>query len=208
VLLKVHARRQADGFQGDNDLFSARRLSVGPGGTAAARAHRLEMAGLRAALLLLLLALPASSFEALDSQGRWFDLEAFRGRLVVLEWVNPDCPPWRVYYDPPFMQPMQARYPVVWVWVCSKPGVTPARLNQLAAELGAHPACIIPDPGGRIARLYRPKATPHVFVLNGSQEVVYQGAVDDGESCNYLGEALDQALAGKPVQRPVTQPFG
>jgi len=153
-------------------------------------------------LLVLLLA-----FEGPDVEGRWFDLAAQPGQVVVLEWVNPDCPPWRVYYDPPFMQPMQQKYPVVWVWVCSKPGVTGAELRACARELGASPDYILRDPTGRLAREFRPPCTPFVAVVRDGI-TCYRGAIDDGESVNYLGEALDAVLAGKPVERAETRPFG
>ena len=164
------------------------------------------------AMFLFLLVLSASTalgFEALDTSGQWFDLSALRGRFVVLEWVNPHCPPWRAYYDPPFLQPMQQKYPdVAWVWICTRKGVTPGQVNALARQLDAHPTRIVLDPSGRIAREFQAKCTPHVFVLDREQKIIYQGAVDDGDQVNYLGEALDQARAGLPIQRPVTQPFG
>lgn len=154
-------------------------------------------------VLLLLLA-----FEGLDVEGRWFDLAACKGQVVVLEWVNPDCPPWRVYYEPPFMQPMQRKYAgVVWVWVCSKPGVSAARMREVASELGASPSHLLLDPSGRLARELKPPCTPFVAVVRDGV-TLYRGAIDDGENVNYLGEALDAVLAGKPVERAETQPFG
>ncbi len=157
---------------------------------------------MKALLLLLLL-----GFQGLDVEGRWFDPAAFPGKVVVLEWVNPDCPPWLAYYDPPFLQKMQRDYPVVWVWVCSKKGVTGERLRSAAASLGASPSFMLLDPSGRMAREFRPAATPHVFVVRDGV-VLYRGAVDDGENVNYLGEALDAVLAGRPVERAQTRPFG
>ena len=81
----------------------------------------------------------------------------------------------------------------------------------------AVPSAVILDPNGQIGRLYGAKTTPHMFIIDPSGKLIYDGAIDDHptpdaadikDSKNYVNQALTEAMAGKPVSEPVTRPYG
>lgn len=168
---------------------------------------------------------PAPIFEAMDTQGTLRKLEEFRGKLVVIEWFNPQCPFVKKHYDSGNMQRLQEQYTgrdVVWLSVnSSAPGkqghVTPEQANAWAAEQKTHATAMLLDPAGAIGRRYGAMTTPHVFVLDPNGVLRYQGAIDDTastdqadipQSKNYVAQALDALLAEQPVEVSSTQPYG
>jgi len=168
---------------------------------------------------------PAPAFEATDSYGRTRSLAEFRGRWVVLEWLNRECPYVRKHYQSDNMQRLQRTYTgrgVIWLSIVSSaPGkqgyVTAERANQSTAELHAAPTAVLLDPTGQVGRLYGARNTPQMYVISPDGVVLYGGAIDDRPSArladiegarNYLSAALDEAMAGRPVTTPRTEPYG
>ena len=167
----------------------------------------------------------APPIELRDSNGKTVRLDAFKGKFVVLEWVNFQCPFVGKHYGSGNMQKLQKDYTekgVVWLTVCSsaqgKQGhVTAKEANALVAEKGAAPSRFLLDPKGIAGKAYGAKTTPHMFVVDPKGTVVYNGAIDDTPSTdkadiatakNYLVAALDAAMSGKKVETAATQPYG
>jgi len=160
-----------------------------------------------------------------DSNGKAVRLDEFKGKFVVVEWVNFQCPFVGKQYGSGNMQKLQKEYTekgVVWLSVCSsaqgKQGyVTGAEANALVAEKDASPSRFLLDPKGTTGKAYGAKTTPHMFVIDPKGTVVYNGAIDDKPSTdkadiatakNYIVAVLDAAMSGKPVETAVTQPYG
>ena len=167
----------------------------------------------------------APPIELKDSNGKVVRLDAFKGKFVVLEWVNFQCPFVGKQYGSGNMQKLQKAYTqkgVVWLSICSsaqgKQGyVTGPEANTLVEEKGAAPSRFLLDPKGNAGKAYGAKTTPHMFVIDPKGTVVYSGAIDDTPSTdkadiatakNYIVAALDSALSGKKVETAVTQPYG
>jgi peroxiredoxin len=167
----------------------------------------------------------APPIELKDSNGKTVRLDAYKGKFVVLEWVNFQCPFVGKHYGSGNMQKLQKEYTekgVVWLSVCSsaqgKQGyVTGKEANQLIGEKGAAPSRFLLDPKGVVGKEYGAKTTPHMFVIDPKGVVVYNGAIDDTPSTdkadiatakNYLVAALGSAMSGKKVDPAVTQPYG
>ncbi len=167
----------------------------------------------------------APEFLLQDTLGNSQSLSAQKGKWVVLEWTNYDCPFVRKHYGSGNMQRLQAAYGakgVVWFSVNSSgPGkqgnYSPAQWNELAREKGAKPAAILLDSEGKVGKLYGAQTTPHLFVIDPEGILIYQGAIDDrsgtnpsdiAQARNYVQAALDQAMAGKKVENPVTKSYG
>lgn len=187
--------------------------------------------------LLLLFAMPAHAsnleiganvpnIQATDINGNAFNLEDYKGKTVVLEWTNAECPFVVKHYSTNNMQDTQekavAMDNVVWVSINSsaagKQGsVTPEEAKSLIAEKGAHPTTMILDPLGEIGHAYGAMTTPHMFVIDAEGKLAYMGAIDDNSSPNpdtvegaknYVLAALNDLSAGNPVTESVTRPYG
>lgn len=167
----------------------------------------------------------APTFSVADTQGKTQALEQYKGRWVVLEWTNHECPFVKKHYGSENMQRLQKAYTakgVAWLTVISSaPGkqghLTPAQADQLTKERGAAPSAVLLDPEGKMGRAYGAKTTPHMFVIDPAGKLVYAGAIDDTPSTdaadipksrNYVSAALDAALAGKPVAVATSTPYG
>ncbi|HYC23214.1 MAG TPA: thioredoxin family protein [Candidatus Bathyarchaeia archaeon] len=168
---------------------------------------------------------PAPAFTLNDVDGKPHSLAADQGKIVVLEWFNYDCPFTRKHYDSGNMQALQKKYTgkgIVWLSINSsapgKQGNYPAdKMKQLAAARGAAPTAVLLDPDGAVGMSYGAKTTPHMFVVDRTGVLVYDGAIDDRPSTdqadvqgarNYVALALDELLAGKPVSTASTTPYG
>ena len=167
----------------------------------------------------------APDFRGTDSNGKTQSLDQYRGRYVVLEWHNHDCPFTKKHYESGNMQSLQKTWTgkgVVWLTVISSaPGqegyMTAAEENSYMKKVNAVPTATILDPTGVIGREYGAKTTPDMFVINPEGKLIYAGAIDDHPSTdvedikaskNYVSEALTQAMAGKEVATTVTRPYG
>lgn len=168
---------------------------------------------------------PAPAFALTDTSGARHTLASFAGKHVVLEWVNFDCPFVKKHYGSGNMQKLQKAATsrgVVWLSVgSSAPGkqghFTAEQLSALLREKGAAPTAYLLDADGTAGRAYGAKTTPHMFVIDPAGKVVYAGGIDDKPSTdvadvaaarNHVSAALDEALAGKPVSVPSSQPYG
>jgi peroxiredoxin len=168
---------------------------------------------------------PAPLFTGTDSDGRSWSLAALRGKVVVLETTNHECPYVGKHYRSGNMQAQQreaAAKGVVWLSVAaSAPGeqgyVTAAQANALTQKREAAPAAVLLDPQSRIARAYGATVTPHMFIVDASGTLVYKGGMDSIVSTDvediprarqYVRLALDEVLAGKPVTEASTRPYG
>jgi peroxiredoxin len=167
----------------------------------------------------------APDFTLTDTAGKTHSLSAFKGKVVVLEWTNPDCPFVKKHYDAGNMQNLQKTWTgkdVVWLAVNSsapgKQGNFPAeKWTSLMKEKNAAPTAVLLDADGKAGKLYGAKTTPHMFVIDQAGLLVYDGAIDDKPSPdpaslkdakNYISAALESTLAGKPVETPSTKPYG
>lgn len=166
---------------------------------------------------------PAFSLTAID--GKSHNLSDFKGKYVVLEWTNYDCPFVRKHYGAGNMQALQKKWTekgVIWLSVgSSAPGkqghFEPDQWKARAAQSKATPTAILLDPTGQIGRRYVAQTTPHMFIINPAGYLIYQGAIDSKpstesgdipESINYVDQALTESLAGKAVSVPQTKPYG
>jgi len=168
---------------------------------------------------------PAPDFTLTDASGKPVALSSFKGKTVVLEWTNQDCPYVRKHYGSGNMQALQktaADQGVVWVSISSSaPGlqgyVTAADAQRLTAERKAAPSAFLLDPDGKVGRLYDARTTPQMFVIDKDGKLAYMGAIDDKPSANvadipgarnYVTEALTAVAAGQPVKLASTRPYG
>lgn len=167
----------------------------------------------------------APDFTATDSNGQTHRLSDYRGKFVVLEWTNRGCPYTRKHYDSGNMQRLQQEWTargVIWLTVLSSaPGkqgyMAAADENAYLKQENAHPTAALLDPTGALGHLYDAKTTPDMYVINPQGMLVYDGAIDDKPTTdvadiqgakNYLNEALEDAMSGKPVSDAVTRPYG
>jgi hypothetical protein len=168
---------------------------------------------------------PAPAFAATDSAGRPLSLSDFRGKTVVLEWHNPECPFVQKFYGTGTMQKLQADARadgVVWLTINSgadgKQGnLSPAAASAYMKSEGMASAAYIPDPSGVIGRAYGARTTPHMFVIDGKGTLVYAGGIDDVASAdpadiarakNYVTAALSDIKAGRAVASATSRPYG
>jgi peroxiredoxin len=167
----------------------------------------------------------APDFSLTDTHGRTHRLSEYRGKIVVLEWYNPDCPFVGKHYRSGNMQQLQKDYTakgVVWLTVDSsapsEQGNYPAEtLNQISNKVGAVRTALLLDPDGKVGHTYDAKTTPDMYIIDSKGSLVYRGAIDNKRSTNeadvktatnYVRQALDAVLAGKPVPVSATQPYG
>jgi peroxiredoxin len=168
---------------------------------------------------------PAPDFSATDSKGVQHTLAAYRGKAVVLEWTNHECPYTVKHYATGNMQALQAAAGgsgAVWLTVVSsRPGsqghVEAAEADRLTASRNAKPTGVVLDPSGQLGRLYGARTTPHMFIVDGAGVLVYMGAIDDRPTAshasvkgarNYVREALESMAAGRPIALAATRPYG
>jgi peroxiredoxin len=168
---------------------------------------------------------PAPSFSLTDSHGKQVALEDFKGKTVVLEWTNHECPYVRKHYGGGNMQALQKKWTaqgVVWLTLISSAQgaqgyVTPEQANKLTQDRGAAPTALVFDPKGDVGRAYGAQTTPHMYVITGEGKLVYMGGIDDKPTTrledlktakNYVDAALTEVAQGKPVSVTTARPYG
>ena len=188
------------------------------------------LAALLAAMAAPLAAKPvigqaAPSFSTLDSHGKTQTLSDYKGRIVVLEWNNPECPFVRKHYGAGNMQQQQAEAGaagVVWLTVNSgAPGkqgqLDAAAANTYVAQQRGKAAAYLLDPDGRVGQAYAARTTPQMAVIDQQGTLRYLGAIDSIASADaddipdatqYVRQALAELAAGKPVSVPTSEPYG
>ena len=168
---------------------------------------------------------PAPDFTATDSKGEPIRLSQYRGKTVVLEWTNADCPYTRKHYTSGNMQSVQGlahTQGIVWLSVVSSaPGkqgyVNGPAADALTVSRKAVPAAVLLDPTGTVGRLYAAKTTPHMFVIDKNGALQYMGGMDSLATTEeadiaraepYLKEAMLAVDQGNPAPHPITKPYG
>lgn len=160
---------------------------------------------------------PAPKLTLADQDGNEVALADLKGEIVVLEWINPDCPfVKRHHVQRDTMTGLARRYAsegVVWLAVNSTHYMD-TQANRNLRERWNLPYPVLVDQDGKAGRAWNAKTTPHMFVISPEGRVVYQGAIDNDPRgqreapTNYVDQALTEILAGKPVSEPVTRPYG
>src|SRR3984893_5152251 len=167
----------------------------------------------------------APDFSLTDAKGQTHSLSQYKGKYVVLEWFNPECPFVKKHYGPGNMQKLQEEYTskgVVWLSVdSSAPGkegsLTPEQAEKKISEWKGKQTALLLDPDGKVGQSYGAKNTPHMFVINPEGKIVYEGAIDSKatpnpadipSSTNYVKVALDESMGGKSVSNANTRPYG
>jgi peroxiredoxin len=167
----------------------------------------------------------APDFSLTDSKGKTQSVSQYKGKYVVLEWFNPDCPFVKKHYGSGNMQKLQEEFTgkgVVWLSVdSSAPGLeghlTAEQANAKMTEWKTKQTAFVLDPDGKAGQAYGAKNTPHMFVINPEGKIVYEGAIDSKASANpadianatnYVKVALDESMAGKTVSNANTKPYG
>ncbi len=168
---------------------------------------------------------PAPEFTLKDITGATRSLADFKGKTVVLEWVNPQCPFVLKHYKSgniPTLQKTATADGVVWLSINSgAPGkegdFEPGKVVAWSAETGAAPTAYMRDSDGTIGKLYGAKTTPHIFVITPEGKLAYNGAIDSIKSAdiadiakaeNYVTAALASVKKNTPVAHSSTQPYG
>lgn len=161
----------------------------------------------------------------LPTVGGNVSLADFRGKWVVVEWFNPNCPFVRKFYGAGHMQAWQKEWSekgVVWLLVSSShaghPDFVPVeQIPSVLERLKITSARLLIDESGDVGHAYGATNTPQVYLINPEGVLVYMGAVDDKRTSdaddvlkahNFLVQALGEALDGKPVSEPVSRPYG
>ena len=167
----------------------------------------------------------APDFSLTDAKGETYSPSQYKGKYVVLEWFNPECPFVKKHYGSGNMQKLQEEYTgkgVVWLTIDSN---APGSEGNLSADAASkvmtgwktRQTALLLDPEGKAGRAYGAKNTPNMVVINPEGKIVYEGAIDSKatpnpadipNSTNYVKVALDESLAGKPVTTSTTKPYG
>jgi peroxiredoxin len=167
----------------------------------------------------------APAFSLADTAGQMHALADYTNRIVVLEWINVDCPFVRKHYSTQNMQTLQKTYTekgVIWLSICSSaPGkqghFAPEAWPAIIKEQTIRSTAVLLDADGTAGRLYGARTTPHMFVIDAAGALAYQGAIDDNPSWdpatlegahNYVAAALDALLDGRAVETQDTKPYG
>lgn len=168
---------------------------------------------------------PVPDFTAKDADGKTVSLADYKGKTVVLEWTNDECPFVRKHYGGQSMQALQKKWTskgIVWLtMVSSPPGeqgyADGPKANKLTAERGAAPTAVILDPKGDIGRSFKAQTTPHMYIVKSDGTLAYMGGIDDKPSAkvedlkgakNYVDSALTEIADGKSVSVPTSRPYG
>ena len=168
---------------------------------------------------------PAPDFSVTDASGKTQSLSAYKGRIVVLEWNNPECPFVRKHYGAGNMQSQQAgaaKDGVVWLTVNSgaagKQGhMDPTAATAYVAKVGGRESAYLIDADGKVGHAYDAKTTPHMFVIDKDGVLRYMGGIDSIASTDvddipkatqYVKQALGELEAGKPVSVSTSEPYG
>lgn len=168
---------------------------------------------------------PAPAFTLKDASGAEKSLSDYKGKYVVLEWVNFGCPFVKKHYDSKNMQNLQKELTgkdVVWLSICSSaPGkqgyLAPADVSAAVAKEGSNATAYLLDSDGAVGKLYEARTTPEMYIIDPQGNLIYSGAIDDKASpdaatlegaTNYVKVAIDEALSGKPVSKTTTKSYG
>ena len=167
----------------------------------------------------------APDFKLKDSNGKEHSLTDFKGKIVVLEWINYDCPFVKKHYNSKNMQSLQEKYTakeVIWLAICSSaPGkqgnFSSEEINKRSNDHNAKFTAYLIDEDGKVGKMYGAKTTPHMFIIDKDGKLVYAGGIDDKATTdtedvktakNYVSAALDELLNGKQVTTQSSTSYG
>ncbi|MCM2273630.1 MAG: thioredoxin family protein [Candidatus Didemnitutus sp.] len=169
---------------------------------------------------------PAPDFTLTDINGQTHTLSSFKGKTVVLEWVNPECPVVIKHYEKsgnmPATQKVAQEQGVIWLAINSgHPGAQgdfdKAQVEAWSKKNGAAQTAYFRDQDGKVGKLYDARTTPHMFIINAEGVLVYAGGIDSiqggnpddiAKATNYVKAALADLQAGRPVATPAARPYG
>jgi peroxiredoxin len=159
---------------------------------------------------------PAPDFTLEDQDGNKVSLSDFSGKIVVLEWFNFDCPFVVRHHEAGTMAKLAEKYKgedVVWLGINSTHYATQADDKKYKKKWNlGYP--ILSDSSGKVGKMYDAKTTPHMYIIDKSGKLVYNGGIDDdprGESekaSNYVKSAITELVAGNPVSMAESKPYG
>jgi len=170
----------------------------------------------------------APTFTLMNQDSEIIDLASFKGKKVILEWTNHDCPFVKRHYDTDNMQDLQREYTendVIWLSIISsakgKQGyVTKSEAKELTINRNAQPSHVLFDSNGDVGKLYDAKTTPHMFIIDEVGMLRYQGAIDNlgstgalfstdlSKAKNYVRDAMKSLFLGEDVKEKNTRPYG
>jgi peroxiredoxin len=167
----------------------------------------------------------APDFTLTDIQGKSHKLSAYKGKYVVLEWFNSECPFVQKHYESGNMQSLQKKYGdkgVVWLTINSTSTQSsnyrnPAQSQDIVKDWKMVPAALMLDTEGKVGQAYGARTTPQMWVIEPSGKVVFAGGIDDKPTFrtadvkgaqNFVAAALDESMAGKAVTTPAATPYG
>jgi peroxiredoxin len=168
---------------------------------------------------------PAPAFSLTDTAGKTVQLADFRGRHVVLEWVNPGCPYVRKHYNSANMQGTQKEVTaqgVMWLAINSTENASadylaPAQLGRWMQTQQATATHTLMDEDGTVGKAYGARTTPHMYIIDPAGKLIYAGGIDSVPSSriddiktavNYVRQGVREALAGQPIRAATTRPYG
>ena len=172
--------------------------------------------------------LTAPSFQLMNQNGENIELDSFKGKKVILEWTNHDCPFVQRHYETSNMQNLQEKYTeegVIWLSIISsaegKQGyVSPDEAIELTNARSAKPSHVLFDTSGEVGKMYKAKTTPLRYSIVGNQTLQDQGAIDNmgrtgalfntdlSKAKNYVVAAMNDLASGLSVQESKTRPYG
>ena len=161
---------------------------------------------------------PAPSFSITDASGKKVSLADYKGKTVVLEWLNPQCPYVVRHYKEGTMKQLSKKYAekdVVWLSINSTHFMTADENKAWKEQQGLNWPLLV-DREGDLGKLYSAKTTPHMFIIDSKGQLAYRGAIDDdalgekpsSERINYVANALDELVSGKEVSVSETKSYG
>ncbi len=168
---------------------------------------------------------PAPLFSLVDTEGATRSLSDYAGKIVVLEWTNYGCPFVKKHYNSENMQGLQLEAKgkdVVWLSICSSaPGtqghMSPVEWKAAIQAKGVGSTAVLLDESGEVGQLYGAKVTPHMYVIDATGTLVYDGAIDSiastnpsdiGKADNFVTAAVDALLAGEAIGKSKVRPYG
>jgi peroxiredoxin len=159
----------------------------------------------------------APQFSLQDQNGKTVSLSDYAGKVVVLEWTNPECPVVQRHYAARTMATLQKQYApqgVAWLAINSTHDTTNAEDLAWSGAQGISYS-VLNDASGSTGHSYNAKSTPEMYVIDKTGKLVYSGAIDNdptgektSDRVNYVAKALNEVLAGKPVMITETHSYG
>ncbi len=160
----------------------------------------------------------APSFTLKNTDGEKVSLSDYAGKVVVLEWINPECPYVQRHYESKTMQQLADKYDdkdVVWLAINS---TSHASVDDNKAWIEKYDLDypILVDKDGKVGKAYDAKTTPHMFVIDQKGRIAYEGAIDNDPSgkkdkqtqVNYVDGVLARLTENKKPEYEETKPYG